>query len=39
MPKRMANMLNDTPRWQFERKGFFYLDKDSKLSEGKIVMN
>lgn len=37
MPKEMCAMLNSTPRWQFERKGFFFVDKDS--SEGKIVMN
>lgn len=31
MPKGMFDMLKDSPRWQFERKGFYYLDKDSNL--------
>lgn len=39
MPKEMSKMLKDTPRWQFERKGFFCVDKDTDLSKGRIVMN
>ncbi len=37
MPKGMLSMLQTTPRWQFERKGFFVVDKDT--AEGKVVMN
>lgn len=29
--KKMIDLLKDKKRWQFERKGFYYLDKDSNL--------
>lgn len=37
--KDLLNGLKVFDRFQFERKGYFVVDKDSKIEEGKIVWN
>ncbi len=37
--KQLLNGLKVLDRFQFERKGYFVVDKDSDLANGKIVWN
>lgn len=39
IPKGLVEQLEKHPRWQFERKGYYFVDKDSDLSNGKVVLN
>lgn len=37
--KHLLNGLKVLDRFQFERKGYFVVDKDSNIENGKIVWN
>lgn len=39
VPKGLLNLIETHPRWQFERKGYYFVDKDTDAKKGKYVWN